>query len=300
MNPHNNPLVSVLMTVYNRAEYLAEAIESVLASTYAHWELIITDDQSTDNSVKIANSYASKDQRIKVYRNEQNLGDYPNRNKAASHAKGKYLKYVDADDMIYPHGLELLVFYMEQFPDAGFGLCSLEQDSDLIFPFQLAPREIYVRNYIANKSVFHKAPLSSIIKRSIFEKENGFANVRHFGDFEMWLRLSKKYNLVLMPHGAVWYRETDGQEASIRKKNPLNALKTFKAALDHIESSDCPLTASEKEIVIFKHKKMIASLILFYYRKGDIIKANELKRYSKLPFFDLVKYKLSKNPISDE
>ena len=90
------PLVSVLMTAYNREKYIAEAIESVLASTYSNLELIIVDDCSKDNTLQIATNYQAKDDRIKVYKNEKNLGDYPNRNKAASYAKGKYLKYVDS------------------------------------------------------------------------------------------------------------------------------------------------------------------------------------------------------------
>ncbi|MBN2662839.1 MAG: glycosyltransferase family 2 protein, partial [Bacteroidales bacterium] len=98
----NNPFVSVLMTAYNREKYIAEAIESVIASTYQNWELIIVDDGSKDKTVEIAKQYEAKDPRIKVYINEKNLGDYPNRNKAASYAKGKYLKFVDADDLIYP------------------------------------------------------------------------------------------------------------------------------------------------------------------------------------------------------
>src|SRR5690606_2521559 len=100
----STPLVSVLMTVYNREKYIAEAIKSVLASTYQNWELIIVDDQSMDNSVAIAQSFAQKDPRIQVHVNKENLGDYPNRNRAASYAKGKYLKYVDSDDLIYPYG----------------------------------------------------------------------------------------------------------------------------------------------------------------------------------------------------
>jgi glycosyltransferase involved in cell wall biosynthesis len=94
------PLVSVLMTVYNREKYISEAIESVMASTYQNWELIIVDDRSKDTSVEIARHYETQDKRIKVYVNEANLGDYPNRNKAASYAEGKYLKYVDASRAI--------------------------------------------------------------------------------------------------------------------------------------------------------------------------------------------------------
>ena len=117
----SNPLVSILTTVYNREKYLAACIESVLASCFQDWEMIIVDDQSKDNSVAIAQQYAAKDRRIYVYVNEINLGDYPNRNKAATYAKGKYLKYLDADDLIYPHSLEVMIAAMEQFSEADFG-----------------------------------------------------------------------------------------------------------------------------------------------------------------------------------
>ena len=115
------PLVSVLMTAYNREQYISTAIESVLSSTFKNFELIIVDDGSKDKTVEIAKSYAAMDSRVKVIINEKNLGDYPNRNKAAYYANGKYLKYVDADDYIYPWGLELLIKMMEAFPNAGWG-----------------------------------------------------------------------------------------------------------------------------------------------------------------------------------
>ena len=65
------PLVSVLMTSFNREKYIGEAIESVLASTYTNFELIITDDRSTDNTVTIAKTFGSKDQRVKLFINER-------------------------------------------------------------------------------------------------------------------------------------------------------------------------------------------------------------------------------------
>ena len=77
------PLVSVLMTAYNREKYIAEAIESVLASTFQDFELIIVDDCSRDHTVEIVRRYTS-DPRLQVHVNEKNLGDYPNRNRAAS------------------------------------------------------------------------------------------------------------------------------------------------------------------------------------------------------------------------
>ncbi|MEJ0081053.1 MAG: glycosyltransferase family A protein [Puia sp.] len=93
------------MTCYNREKYIGEAIESVLASSYSNLELIIVDDHSSDDTVNIGRAYAEKDNRVNVYLNEKNLGDYPNRNKAASYARGEFLKYVDSDDYIYPWGL---------------------------------------------------------------------------------------------------------------------------------------------------------------------------------------------------
>ena len=93
------PLVSVLMTAYNREKYIGLAIESILESTYSFFELIIVDDFSRDKTLSIAKSYEKIDSRIKVYQNSQNLGDYFNRNQVAKFAVGKYLKYIDADDL---------------------------------------------------------------------------------------------------------------------------------------------------------------------------------------------------------
>ena len=95
----SQPKVSILTTCYNRALFLGDAITSVLAQTFEDFEYIIVDDGSTDESIEIATHYAKTDQRIKVYENEGNLGDYPNRNRAASYATGEYIKYID----IGPH-----------------------------------------------------------------------------------------------------------------------------------------------------------------------------------------------------
>lgn len=244
-----SPLVSVLMTSYNREKYIASAIESVLASTYENFELIIVDDGSKDSTVEIAKKYAQKDSRVHVHINEKNLGDYPNRNKAASHAKGKYLKYVDADDLIYPWGLELLVNMMEKFPEAGWGLCSLAQDDQRIFPFQLSPAEAYTYHY-DGPGLFYKAPLSSIIKRDVFFEAGEFGAIRMAGDFEMWNRLAQKYPVVLMPQGMVWYRKHSEQEMNSYKKF---AQTYHDITVKYLSSELCPLPQDRKT---FHLKKM--------------------------------------------
>lgn len=289
----NKPLVSVLMTVYNREMYISEAIESVIASTYQNWELIIVDDQSKDNSVAIARDYADKDNRIQVYINKTNLGDYPNRNQAASYATGKYLKYVDADDMIYPYGLEQLVYYIEQFPDAGYGLCSLEQDETKIYPFQLSPKEAYSRHYIQNKSIFHKAPLSAIINKETFEKMGKFSGKRMLGDFEMWHILSQKYPVVLMPHGIAWYRKHDEQEMADHRSNPMEPFKYILLSKQLLEKNECPLEKTDQVLALKNNKKQQAIAIFSAAKHYSIKKALELKKASGLSLIETLKYKFS-------
>ncbi|BAO76189.1 glycosyltransferase [Winogradskyella sp. PG-2] len=274
------------MTVYNREKYIAEAIESVMASTYKNWELIIVDDRSKDQSVTIAKAYQEQDKRIKVYINEENLGDYPNRNKAASYAKGKYLKYVDADDMIYPYGLQQLVFYMEQFPEAGYGLCSLSQDKHQKFPFQLNPTEAYQRQYFKEK-LFHKAPLSAIINKSIFEKAGGFTGKRMLGDFEMWHILSQEFSVVLMPQGIVWYREHDEQEMADHRSDPMQPYKYVLLAENLINSPKCPLNEGEKAKALKKIDYTKSRSILSATKHYSLSKALELKRQSKLSYIQI-------------
>jgi len=285
----NQPLVSVLMTAYNREKYIAQAIASVIASTYQNWELIIVDDGSKDKTVEISKSYAEKDKRIKVYINEKNLGDYPNRNKAASYAKGKYLKYVDADDLIYPYGLEQLVFYMEQFPQAGYGLCSLPQDDDLIFPFIISPQEAYKRHYFTNKWIFHKAPLSSIIRKDTFDKVGGFSGKRMVGDFEMWNILSRKHSVVLMPGGIVWYREHEEGEMQFAKDNIFQMFEYSLTHMEMVQHKDCPLSKKDKQTAIKKAERKQARYILRHLKSHGIKMALQLQKKSSLSKIEVLK-----------
>lgn len=286
----SQPLISVLMTVYNREKYIAQAIESVINSTYKNWELIIVDDRSKDASVAMAQSYEVKDARIKVYVNEINLGDYPNRNQAASYAKGKYLKYVDADDMLYPHGLELLVYYMEQFPKAGYGLCSLAQDKYKIYPFQLSPYEAYKRHYF-EQPLFHKAPLSAIINRDVFEKVGGFTGKRMLGDFEMWHIFSQNYPVVLMPHGVAWYREHDEQEMADHRSDPMHPFKYIMLAEALLKDKKCPLLETERRMALINIKKKQANTIISAFKHHGKTKGMELRQYSNMSFYEIFKYK---------
>ena len=107
--------ISVIMPVFNEEKYLHEAMDSILHQTFGRFEFIIVDDASTDNSLAIIQSYA--DERIVFICNEQNIGNYPSRNKGLEIAVGKYICVMDADDVAYPQRLELQYQYLEACSD---------------------------------------------------------------------------------------------------------------------------------------------------------------------------------------
>lgn len=105
----NKTLVSVVMATYNGERFIAEQLESILTQTYSNLEIIIVDDRSTDQSYTILESYAAKDTRIRLFRNEQNLGYVKNFEKGLSLAGGVYIAPSDQDDIWLPHKITTLV-----------------------------------------------------------------------------------------------------------------------------------------------------------------------------------------------
>lgn len=107
-------LVSIITPSYNSAEYIADTIEAICKQTYTNWELLITDDCSTDNSVEIIKSYMTKDARIKLQRLDVNSGAGVCRNKSIEAAQGRYIAFCDSDDIWMPHKLEKQLQFMSQ------------------------------------------------------------------------------------------------------------------------------------------------------------------------------------------
>ena len=277
------------MTAYNREKYIADAIESVLASTYNNFELVIVDDASTDRTVEIARSFAGKDERIKLHVNEKNLGQFENRNRAAQWSKGEYLKYLDSDDLLYPTGLEVLINMMERFPDAGYGLCSLGQDDYWIYPFMLNPKEAYERHFIKKIQLFHKAPLSSIIKRKAYDEVGGFTNPHGEGDYEMWLRLSLQQNVVLMPDGVTWYRVHDEQIDFKRRNDPFIRFRYFLVTLKYL-CNPCPLDPEQAAEIVRETHKDMAKYITSTFLRHSPGKAAEMYRAADYGFWQFLGY----------
>jgi glycosyltransferase involved in cell wall biosynthesis len=252
------PIVSVLMTAFNREKYISEAIKSVLDSSLKDFELIVVDDCSKDRTFEIAKSYEMKDLRIKVYQNQVNLGDYLNRNKAASYATGKYIKYLDSDDLIYPHGLEVFVASMEKFPEAKLGLCS-SRSIETPYPTLISNDKIFMEHY-SGYFHFFRAPGSAIINREAFWEVGGFSGKRLIGDTELWLKFSLKYPLVKINKDLYWCRVHLNQEGSIyRNDMEREGQKILNEYLSH---NDNPLSKTQMSLIKSKRIKLQLKSVL--------------------------------------
>lgn len=110
------PLVSVIVPTYNYGHFIHQTLESLQAQTYQHWECIVVDDGSTDNTQDVVARYVEKDDRIR-YIHQRNLRAAAARNNGIRTSAGKYLQFLDADDLLAPEKLERQVDYLEQHPD---------------------------------------------------------------------------------------------------------------------------------------------------------------------------------------
>ena len=224
------------MTVYNREDYLAAALDSILESTYSDWEAIVVDDCSSDDSVSIATRFAKQDPRFRMFRNAANLGDYANRNRAASLASGKYLKYLDADDLIYPHSLAIMVETMERFPEAGLALSRNVIDPKSPYPILYSPKEAY-QALVRGDSPLGVGPSAAIIRRECFEAVGGFSGQQFVGDTELWLKLADGWPVVSLPPALVWWRQHEGQQMRLELSRPEVLNTRYRLELEMLEKT---------------------------------------------------------------
>ncbi|MGN6267183.1 MAG: glycosyltransferase family 2 protein [Ginsengibacter sp.] len=243
------PLVSVLMTSYNREEFIGEAIESVLDSTYHNFELIIVDDSSTDKTVSIAKGFLEKDQRIKLFINEKNIQQFPNRNKAASYATGKYLKYLDSDDRIYHWGLQYCVELMEKYPKAGMGIFQAQNMLDEEYLVQ----EEAVNNHFFRNKFLNIGPSGIILRRDAFEKAGRY-NPDYGVPSDMYfnIKMASLFPVVMLKKEFFFYREHEGQEIKNRFSY---LLYNYPYMRDILKLPELPLSEEKKTTLLLKARK---------------------------------------------
>lgn len=120
------PLISIIVPVYNTAQYLERAVESILRSTYKNLEILLIDDGSFDGSAKICDAYAARESRIRVFHMKMNCGAGSARNKGMELANGEYLAFVDSDDIVEPEMYKTLLHAMMQ-TDAELAICRFRE-----------------------------------------------------------------------------------------------------------------------------------------------------------------------------
>ncbi|HIA51224.1 MAG TPA: glycosyltransferase [Candidatus Melainabacteria bacterium] len=222
-------LISVCLPVFNGEKFLPEAIESVLAQTYSNFELLISDDCSTDSSAAIIARYAEQDKRIRFWKNEKRLGLFHNYNQCIANCQGEYIKPFAQDDLWQPNMLIECARVLSAHPDVA--LVSTRRSiiggdgkelsgEQLISPADLFPGQVVIpRTEVVARSLF---PLENFIGEPctvMFRSEHssyGFStDLRQLGDLEYWLRLLRNGDYVFINEPLASFRKhKDGASAS--------------------------------------------------------------------------------------
>lgn len=207
-------LISVLMPVYNGSDFLNEAIDSILNQTYSNFELIIIDDGSNDKSIDIIRSY--KDQRIKLYQNENNKGLIYTLNKGLSLANGKYIARMDADDICLPNRLEVQINFLESNPEiAILGGSFIYLNTNFEKHFPLSDEKIRVL-LLERTSFAH--PCVVLRKSAIEEKKLSYDERYNFAeDYHLWTMASiTNLKMANLDDVLIYYRQHTNQISSAK------------------------------------------------------------------------------------
>ena len=184
-----NELVSIITPCYNSEKFLDECISSVLNQTYQNWEMLIIDDNSSDNSSILINSYSKKDERIKPLYLNDNIGAAMARNKAISKAKGKYLAFLDSDDVWLPKKLEVQTNFMKKnncsFVFSSYSVISENEKPNYTIS---VPETITYKRYLKNTII---GCLTVMLDKEKFKKIE-MPNLRSSHDMALWLNLLKQ------------------------------------------------------------------------------------------------------------
>lgn len=202
-----NDLVSIIMPSYNTGKYIAETIQSVLMQTYQYWELIIVDDCSTDNTDEVVEMFLV-DKRIKFLKNEKNSGAAVSRNKALKQAKGRWIAFLDSDDLWMSDKLERQIEFMKK-NRYSFSYTEYEEidESSRALGIKVSgPRKITktgMYNYC------WPGCLTVMYDRTVVG-EIQIADIKKNNDYAMWLKVCKKTECYLYKEVMAKYRKRSG------------------------------------------------------------------------------------------
>jgi len=220
-----NPKVTVLMPVYNAERYVGKAIESILKQTFKDFEFLIINDNSTDNSLSIINSY--HDPRITLFSNKNNCGLSYTLNRGIEIAKGEYIARMDADDISLPKRLEKQIKFMENHPEIGIcgaWIHSFDKLGDCNIWHYPSTHEELVSWLFFNCCFAHP---TVVIRKKLFW-ETGLKYNQEFKsseDYDLWVKLMKITKGGNLQEVLLKYRLSDNQMSSSKSLQILNANK---------------------------------------------------------------------------
>jgi len=223
------PLVSVIIPVFNGERFLRESLDSILAQTYPCIEVFVMDDASTDSTPAIVASYGD---RVKYHRQAQNRGIYGNANDGIALARGEFITVYHADDIYETTMVEREVAALQRFPDAGAVFCmdtfinaTGQRYGQLTLPPEVSgggPLEyrVILNALLTYKNHFLVCP-TSMVRASVYHDVGNYRDeeFRNTSDLEMWLRIARKYPLVIVEEYLLRYRH--GHENSSQRYHHL-------------------------------------------------------------------------------
>ncbi|MDE7268211.1 MAG: glycosyltransferase [Lachnospiraceae bacterium] len=238
MKEFEEKLVSIVVPVYNAQDFIGETIQYVKAQTYEHWELLLVDDCSLDNSCNIIEEMQRTDDRIKLIRQERNSGAASCRNKGVGCARGRYLCFLDADDIWEPDKLARELAFMDD--GRGFVFTGYEfadENGQGLGKIVHVPETITYREALKNTTIFTSTVM---IDRTIIADNDSMMPCIESEDTATWWNILKKYGTGYgLDECLVRYRRSAGTLSSnkfqaikriwnlYRKHERLSVVKSF-------------------------------------------------------------------------
>lgn len=228
------PVVSIILPAYNGAQWIAKAIQSVLAQSYTDWELLVINDDSSDNTEDIVLSFAKNDNRIKYIKNEHNLGVQKTRSLALKVAQYEYIAEIDQDDeWLDKDKLKKQVEFLENNKDyvlIGTGVIVVDDKGEEIARYLMPETDAGIRNKILRMNCFIHS--SVMYNKRVVQAVGGYTIEKMSEDHDLWLRLGRVGRFMNFQEYSVQYcfspKGYNSQDKFLRLKQNLLFIKEHK------------------------------------------------------------------------
>ncbi len=287
------PLFTVATITYNSGKWVSQAIESILCSSYTDFELLIADDCSTDNTWSVIQQY--NDVRIRAWRNEQNLGEYSNRNKVLREAKGKFIIYIDGDDLLYKDALARFANYLTAFPEAKgvWGVYPVYFDF-VVMPYLFSAAQLTRLNFLSNYPVTVVGFAETLFSVEALLETGGFDERFAIGDTYIKRKFALFYPVVLATAGFAYWRQYPEQASNRVRSFYKQLIENYQIDKELLWSSELPLTPAELQQARTNfHIRSIKLVVLNTLRKGKLFDFFQLMKRLQIPYTH-VRYLLQK------